>query len=195
MALAITCPQCSAILPDTYFNHAELTSCPKCEANLQVLVFPAYYRTNTATVAEGLSEATDATCFFHTENRAVVTCESCGRFLCSVCDINLGEQHLCPNCIQQGIQTRKLARLENRRVLYDSIALAVAGLPLLLIWPVIFTAPIATFIAIRYWRAPSSLIPRTKIRAIFAILIALAELVMIGFFIYMIIVSGGVATK
>ena len=34
------------------------------------------------------------------------------------------------------------------------------------------TAPIAIFLTMRYWRAPSSLIPRTKVRFILAFCIA-----------------------
>jgi hypothetical protein len=44
----------------------------------------------------------------------------------------------------------------------------------------IFTAPAALYVAIRYWNAPSSLVPRRKWRQMSAILIALAELLLIA---------------
>jgi hypothetical protein len=55
--------------------------------------------------------------------------------------------------------------------MYDSIALSLAILPVI-IWPVtLFTAPAAIFYAIRHWKSPTSILPRTKIRHVFAILI------------------------
>jgi hypothetical protein len=62
-------------------------------------------------------------------------------------------------------------------VLYDSLALTLALVPLLL-WPfTLITAPAALFIAIRYWRAPGSVVQRTKVRLILAMFVALAQIV------------------
>jgi hypothetical protein len=52
--------------------------------------------------------------------------------------------------------------------LYDNMALTLAMLPAFLIWPTIFTAPITLYITVRYWRAPSSILPRTRIRFVIA---------------------------
>ena len=72
----------------------------------------------------------------------------------------------------------KLRSLENHRTLYDNIALGLATLPLLLVWPTVVTAPMAVFTGIRYWKTPSSIIPRTKVR--FASAIALGTLQILG---------------
>ena len=63
-------------------------------------------------------------------------------------------------------------QLENRRELYDSRALALAWIPMLTVWFTLITAPMALYMAIRYWKAPGSIIPRRKWRFILAILIA-----------------------
>jgi hypothetical protein len=69
--------------------------------------------------------------------------------------------------------------LDNRRTLYDSIALGLATLPLIppLIYFSFLTAPAALFVAIRFWRSPSSLTPRTKIRLWLAVVFAALEIV------------------
>ena len=133
-------------------------------------------------VSAGLKELTrlvtegEASCFYHPNKKAVLPCEACGRFLCALCDVELNGQHLCPACLASGQKKGKLSNLDNRRVLYDSLALTLALLPLL-VWPfTLITAPAALFIAIRYWRAPGSLVQRTKIRLILAMFFALAQM-------------------
>ncbi len=69
-----------------------------------------------------------------------------------------------------------MVNLERRRVLYDNVALVLATLPALLVWPSLIAAPMSLFVSIRYWRAPSSIVPRTKVRFIIAILISLLEI-------------------
>ena len=52
-------------------------------------------------------------------------------------------------------------------------------------WPfTLITAPAAIYVALRYWNAPMSLVPRTKIRFILAILFAGAELAGWSFGVY-----------
>ena len=118
----------------------------------------------------------EASCFYHPTKKAVLPCESCGRFLCAICDVELNGQHLCPGCLASGKKKGKLKQLENRRTLYDSLALAVAVYPMLLVWPSLVGAPIAIYIAIRHWKAPTSVIPRTRWRAVLAIIIALLQI-------------------
>jgi hypothetical protein len=159
---------------------------------MQVLVFPAMFHVATTT-GPIPAASSDATCFYHTENVAVAGCSSCGRYLCSVCEIEFGNEVLCPGCIHTGVTTRKLARLENRRTLHDSVALAVAAAPILLIWPTVITAPMAIFLAIRYWKAPSSIVKRTKIRFVIAIALSFAQIAFWGFLAYYIAVVNGLA--
>ena len=69
--------------------------------------------------------------------------------------------------------------------MYDNMALALATLPFVLIWPAFIGAPWALFIVVTRWNAPSSVVPRTKIRFILAALFAVAELGFLVFIIYM----------
>lgn len=141
---------------------------------MRVDVFPALF---TGFVrgesGETLLVESESSCFYHPKKKAVVPCENCGRFLCALCDVDLNGQHLCPACIETGKKKQKITSLDNHRVLYDSIAVHLAVLPVIFMWPfTIVTAPIALFVAIRYWKAPLSIIRRTKIRYVAAIIFA-----------------------
>lgn len=173
----VTCVKCQATLLGEGFNSGSLQPCPACRTPIRVDVFPALFKAmERGSGAETLLTADEASCYYHPQKRAAVSCESCGRFLCALCDVELNGQHLCPNCLDAGRKKGKLKNLENERTLYDNIALSLAVLPLL-IWPfTLITAPAAIFVALRFWNAPSSLVPRTKTRFILAILFALAEL-------------------
>jgi hypothetical protein len=60
--------------------------------------------------------------------------------------------------------------------MYDTVALLLATLPAMLLWPTILTAPASIYVAIRYWRAPSSIVRRSKIRFVLAILLGLFQI-------------------
>lgn len=170
---SVACTGCQARLPPDYFNLSHVVSCPSCEATFRMHVFPALIRPETASVAAPILEEGESSCFYHPHKRAVVACESCGRFLCALCDIEVGDQHRCPGCLSSA--GRKTPELEKRRTLYDGIALALAVAPILF-WPLtLITAPAAMYITIRHWRTPLSIFPRTKIRFVIAFLLAGAQ--------------------
>ena len=170
----VACTKCRAPLPPVLYNLPELRRCPACNARAQIDVFPAALRPpGPSSVGEAVMVDGEASCFYHPTKKAILPCESCGRFLCAICDVELNGQHLCPGCLESGKKKGKLKQLENKRTLYDNMALAVAGLPILLVWPSLIGAPIAIYLSIRYWKAPTSVIPRTKWRFVLAIIIAL----------------------
>jgi hypothetical protein len=176
-ARLVGCTKCRAPLPPDFYNLAELCACPACGTLVQVEVFPAALRpTAVGSAGEAVLVEGEASCFYHPAKKAVVPCASCGRFLCAVCDVDLGDQHLCPACVESGRRKGRLEQLENRRTLYDSLALAVAIYPIIAVWTTIIGAPIAIYLSIRYWNAPSSAIPRSKWRFIVAIILALIEI-------------------
>lgn len=183
----VACPKCKSPLPEEAwtFEESQDVLCRACGSPLAVQVFPALFRpAEASSVGEAVVVEGEASCFYHAAKRAVTSCEACGRFLCALCDVELNGAHLCPNCLDSGRKKGKLTNLQNHRVLYDSFALALAIAPLL-VWPITcITAPVAVFYAVRYWNAPSSLIPRTRVRALLAIIIGLLEIGGWGIFIY-----------
>lgn len=174
--LTIDCQHCGAKLPPSHFAPGVITKCPRCLWRQQVEFFPAFYR-KPAPVQTGqaLLEDGEASCFYHAQKKAVVACESCGRFLCALCEVEFAGQRLCPACIEAGKTRKKIRNLETHRVLYDDIALSLAILPLLAYPITLVTGPISLYYAIRYWKAPLSIIPRSRLRFVLAALIALVE--------------------
>ena len=100
------------------------------------------------------------------------SCSACGRFVCALCDVELNGRHMCPACFEKGKTNRKIKSLENQRTCYDTLALLVATVSILIYWFTIFTAPFVIYLTVRHWNSPSSIIPRTKIRFVLAFLIA-----------------------
>lgn len=128
----------------------------------------------------------ESSCFYHPQKKAVLPCDGCGRFVCALCDCQLNGQHFCPVCLETGKTKGKIKSLDNQRTLYDRIALSLAIYPLLIFYFTLITAPMALFVAIRYWKSPPSLVRRGKIRFVVAIIFALLQIAGWGiFFVYL----------
>ena len=174
---AAVCPSCQQSLPGSYCNTRAPVTCPACDNEVLIEIFPSYFK-NTATgqSAETIVEEGVSSCFYHEQKKAVVHCDGCGRFLCALCDVELNDRHYCPSCLEAGRKKGRMPQLENRRMLYDSAALMLVLIPVLF-WPVvIITAPIALYFALLSWRRPGSLVRRTRWRSYAAIGLALAEI-------------------
>jgi hypothetical protein len=164
-----------------------LTPCSACQEPIRADVYPALFRKLAAgRGGTPLQNEKEASCFYHTAKKATAACSSCGRFLCALCDVEFNDRHLCPACLEKGKTQRKIKNLENHRVCYDTVALLIALISSLFIWPTILSAPIVLFMVIRYWNAPGSIIPRSKIR--FVLAFGIAGLQIVGW----ILVIGGI---
>jgi hypothetical protein len=173
----VQCPKCRAWLLEGIFNQPELSPCPACGVNLQVEIFPALFRKiNPGQSAENVLVEGESNCFYHPQKKAVLPCDGCGRFLCALCDCQLNGQHFCPACLETGKTKGKIKSLDNQRTLYDRIALSLAIYPLLIFYFTLITAPMALFVAIRYWKSPPSLVHGSKIRFVVAIIFALLQI-------------------
>ena len=186
MNTRIECPSCRTTLLTGVFNLPDLAPCPACRAPLQMEVFPALFRPiAVGRDAEAVMLEGESACFYHPQKKAVIPCDGCGRFLCALCDCEVGAQHFCPTCLEAGRTKRKIKNLEKSRTLYDSIALALTMYsPICLFYPNLVCAPIALFIVIRYWKAPLSIVHRTKIRFIIAAILAVLEIFFWAVLIY-----------
>lgn len=158
---ALICPHCLQDIP----ADSEWQSCPYCQKQMQVRIWPAVRRNASATNA--LSD--QATCFFHPDKAFQACCQRCGRFVCALCDIQLGAEHVCPTCFERGRADSAGAdtsagkgEWRHRDVLYDSIA-STAGWAWIIIWPLFVLAlPSVIFLHVKYRKAPRSyLIPRS----------------------------------
>jgi hypothetical protein len=185
------CLGCKGVLPAVLLNRNELTPCPHCGVAVQAEVFPALLRPPAIGHAgEATLLETEASCYYHADKKAVVPCESCGRFLCALCDCHLAGKHYCPSCLETGPSKGRMPNLENSRMLYDSIALSLAVLPVALLFGIYFTfitAPMAIYVAIRYWNAPRSIVGRTRARYVVALVLAVGQIAAWGVAIYFLI--------
>jgi hypothetical protein len=176
MAMALvgsaSCPSCGYPQPANNYNREGSINCPQCSSRLHTDVFPALYQAPEGAVLGAEAALGAATCFYHPEKEAAVPCGTCGRYLCTLCDIEMGEDHICPACMDKAASEEEDPGLVASRTMYDSIALSLAIMPLIM-WPFTFiTAPMSIYFCIRYWRTPLSIMPRTRIRFVFAFLIA-----------------------
>lgn len=169
------------------FNQPDFAPCPACGVPLLTEVFPTLFRkTSAGQSGEAVMIEGESSCFYHPQKKAVLPCEGCGRFLCALCDCPLHGKHYCPTCLEAGKTKGKIKSLENQRMLYDQIALSLAVFPLIFPYIILVTAPMAIFVAIRYWNAPRSILRRTRIRFIIAIVIALLEIAVLAMFIFLV---------
>ena len=173
----LVCLRCKSRIHAADWNR-DGAACRQCGAPFEAFVFPAFFPKSVSTTAGAAPSAEDeASCFYHAGKRAVVPCDQCGRFLCALCQVEFLGQNWCPACIETRRQKGQLAALDARRPLYDNMVLALAIGPAALFWPIIISAPMTLYLSIRYWRAPSSVLPRTKIRFWIASLLALFQIV------------------
>jgi hypothetical protein len=160
VAGAVICPGCNGDVAQVE-SKSGWQACPYCQKRLLMRVWGAVQQsTNTA---PALTD--QATCFFHPDKAFQACCQRCGRFVCALCDLKLGAEHVCSTCFERGrtgsgTEPGK-AEWRHRDVLFDSVAVTI-GWGWILFWPVYVAAfPGAIFLHAKYRKAPRSyLIPR-----------------------------------
>ena len=182
----LTCENCRAQMPaSAVVGQGDAGACPRCGIPARVDVFPAFFRqTGPGQAGDPILFDKESSCFYHPEKKAVVPCECCGRFLCVLCDLELDGRHICTACVSAEREKGRLERLENERVLYDTIALEVAGVPLILapcfwfVWPIVgvLAGAVALFMVFRYWKAPPPLFRRRKWRMVLAAVLGACDI-------------------
>jgi hypothetical protein len=170
----LPCPRCGRTLDSAAWIDGESGVCQNCFLDFDFVGFPALSARPPKVVPKAVLVAEHATCFHHPENQAEAVCESCGRFLCSVCAIEFAGRLLCPECIRASTKTD--INSVGSRVLYGGIAMALAVVPLL-VWPfTVITAPVALGTVFIGWRKPRSLVSAGRGRLVAAGIIAAAEI-------------------
>jgi hypothetical protein len=157
----VACPSCGGFVTPSETPSGWQT-CPYCTKQLRIQIWPvARQKTN---VLSAMPE--HATCFFHPDKAFEACCQRCGRFLCALCDLQLGTEHVCSTCFERGRadtgRNDGKAEWRHRDILYDSIAVTL-GWGWILFWPVIIAAlPAAVVLHVKFRKSPRSfLIPRS----------------------------------
>jgi hypothetical protein len=185
----IICPRCAAPLPDWLLRDSHSCGiCLQCQSALEVYAFPALYRRAEKLELSQLSLAEgEACCYEHSSKKAVALCSNCGRFLCALCEVQLGGEVLCPDCLHRVNAKSPRASLETQRTLYDSIALALATWPLLIFYFTVITAPLSLGMAIYAWKRPTSIVRHNRWRLFTALILSSLEIAaLVGVVIFLI---------
>jgi hypothetical protein len=155
---------------------ADVAVCTSCGSRNTVRVFPALFAAPAAPAVPEVARDGEAACFDHPAKRAVAACHQCGRFVCLLCSVEFEGKVWCPSCVAAGRGVSQPIRLEPSRMLYDSIALTVPLVSLVLFWPMtLITAPATLVFSVMKWQRPLSLVRRSRWRFVVAVLVALAE--------------------
>lgn len=188
------CSSCKAPITGDGFNLPDFWPCPVCGTLLRSEVFPAMFRpVEAGREGETLVIEGESSCFYHPQKKAARLCDGCGRFMCSLCDCELHGQHYCPSCVEAGRTKGKIRNLQNTRVCYDGLALALTVYPIAFtvigigLYAMPITAPAALFVTFRYWNAPRSLVQPGRGRFYAAIILALLQICGAGLLIYAIV--------
>jgi ribosomal protein L37AE/L43A len=94
------CPLCSFPLPADDIRSGAIV-CRSCNRSFEATAFhPPEKRLRVVEVAVSGPEGANA-CANHARNAAVTSCERCGIFICSLCEMNVGEGAMCPPCFER----------------------------------------------------------------------------------------------
>ena len=174
------CENCQGLFPlETLFGDGPV-SCPTCGKKLLLDIFPSILSSfRKGEKAETIMESAHSSCFHHPDKAAVVICEECGIYLCSLCDLEVEGRHLCSNCLKKSKE--KLKSLKADSVLYDDIVLSVAVISTLIFYFAVVTAPFVLIYSIMKWNKVN--VPyrrRSKLRFSIAIILSSLQIIAIA---------------
>jgi hypothetical protein len=181
----VVCGACSMRIPPSNWNQEFPVPCPVCGREVAVTVFPVALQPPKPALPERVVTGEEASCYNHPANRALAACAACGRFLCALCDIDAAGGHVCPACFE-----RQETPALHERVNYDSVALALVTLPMLLCWLPLITTPAALFFAFKFWSAPSPVFPRSRWRLWLTVVIAILQVGLVSWFFLAVAAQG-----
>ncbi|SHJ23745.1 hypothetical protein SAMN02745216_01273 [Desulfatibacillum alkenivorans DSM 16219] len=180
----VNCPSCQAQLKPAAFNTGGFEPCPLCEKKFRVEVFPALTAPKEEIQRSEALVDDQAGCFFHPGKKATTVCDSCGRFICALCDLDINGAHMCPQCLETGKEKGSIESLDLKRMRWDKLALLIAVVSYITSFFSGFFALITMFIVIKFWNAPRSITGNTRVRFIIAFLMAISQIALTIFIFY-----------
>jgi len=125
------CPKCNAALSGTQLGPGT-NECPFCKTQFEATTFtPREHRHQDVQIVTETPDGVSAACANHARNAAVTSCSRCGLFICALCDMNVGEGSLCPNCFDRSRDQSVLGGATTRYRDYASMAISAAAFSLL----------------------------------------------------------------
>lgn len=178
------CANCQSHLPPSLAADGGPVICGQCNRPNWVSSFPALH-SNVLSAPPVLPAEPpapgEAACFYSPLRRATQSCSHCGVLISDIWAAHWGQEVVCLKCLDHLRDKGRDQRFEKKRMLWDNIALALSLVPFTLFfwWAVFLTAPAALFIALRFWKGPFSMVPRTRFRMALALLISFLQLAVI----------------
>lgn len=164
--------------------------CRKCGTSHEGRLYPALFRKKPEEIFESkLVAGSDASCFHHPAKQAEVACESCGRFLCSVCDIPFEGKHLCSSCFSSERDKGNFSEWDAERKCPGSIALFFVIVSFLIPWFALIVIPGVILYVCMNWKAKGSIVRTSKWRLVLALVLVLIQFLVYGSFIVVFIVG------
>ena len=172
----IRCDRCGLPVEYTAWNTGVFHRCP-CGANLYARTYPLLESPLAGGRAgSDLSAEDQSCCFYHPQKQAVVACDTCGRFLCDLCDLAAGARHVCGQCFARAMNESTDDQFCSRRPTHDQAALTLAIIPL--------TAPLGIYHAIRHHNSPGSVLGVRKGLMAAALIVGLINILLLAYFVF-----------
>lgn len=187
----LRCGTCESTLAAPFHPGGGSIPCPVCGIASRAWVFPALFQQPESDTGQRLLEEGQSSCMNHPDKQAVAVCDACGKFLCALCDVDWGGEHLCTACIQHRKASDHEGAYQSTYIHYDSVALFIV---LLSLGMMSFfglgglLAPVVVYVAWRHWRTPWRPVPFRRWPMMVAVLLAnLIFVSWIGFAVYFIV--------
>ncbi len=184
-------------MPEQLFRQNGSASCSLCKKVVHALILPSFYKSPFLAPPSLPSDPPaqgEASCFYNPTRRATKCCDHCGVYISDAWAAQWGSQTVCLKCLEELRSKNGNTQFEAKRILWDNVALifsvgpwliAIALFMTLILYmfsPLVImlttlTAPTAIFIALRYWNAPRSLVPRGRGRLVWATVFAVLQLI------------------
>jgi hypothetical protein len=181
--MPVPCARCDASLPHWELAAGDTAVCTACSAANRVRIFAAAFADRSSARPETAIEG-EAACYDHPSKKAVAACSQCGKFVCQLCSVAWAGEIWCPSCVAAGAGKAKSANLDTSRTLYDSIALILPLVSLILYPFTLVAAPASLVLAAARWGRPIGMVRRNRWRFVAAILVDLGMIVAWIFVLY-----------
>lgn len=196
------CLACDATLPLALESDGGVElRCPACATRQRHFLFPTSTGSGPST-SEGVYSDDNAVCYFHDTSAAQTLCDDCGRYLCGLCQPDLPQpanrpkefpKTVCPSCFAHRMKAEEGAPwdlMATTYLRYDLMALYLALIPLVLgitflLTPL--TAPIALYLALRYWGRSRNPVKRYYLNSVLAVFLVMGVLLIWVAFIALVV--------